>query len=605
MWNVITKQTGHWIHPRVRADPNLFFRVQIGLVLGLFGGGSSLIGTTLVYFSTQTHPFPLLPFMAANALLLTAGLMLFTEKWVTPALLIITLLASALMIYAAYLTGGLGTAPLMSYPVNIILASIISGRRTAAAVAATSILSLIGFWYLSHTGHHFPATEALNNDAWLLAGGGSVALAGAIVYFTSERNEIRQLSYETEIARRTKVEQSLRHAQQRLRMAKTAAESVSEAKGAFLAQISHEIRNPLTAIIGGIDLLALPSDAAQTEERMDILRRSANAMFEFVEDVSDYSNLVQRQVRITPTNIDIVQMIGEIERSYRPKALESGIRLFVDIAPTVPTTIWMDPIRVRQVLVILIDNAYNFTTSGSVTIEVSPTLHDDGTPVLMFGIEDTGIGIPDTFYSHIFEPYKQGDRGTTLKYSGTGLGLPICYHLVTLMHGQLGFETEVDEGSRFWFSLPIEQQPDGYKKNERSAIQQPVKARVLLIENDPLNRRVVGELIESLGHTVTLAEGGREGIEKYQSEPPDLVLMDIRMPGVDGITATRKIREWEDEQEQHHVPILAMTADLEIRQISGYGAAGMNGLLSKPVTRENLEEAIQGWAVRHETDVSR
>ena len=602
MWNVITKRNGHWIHPSVRADSNLLFRVQFGIALSLFAGGASLIGTSLVYFSTQAHPFPLLPFMAGDVLLITIGLLLFSEKWVTPALLAITLLASAMMIYSAYLTGGLNSVPLIWYPVITILTSILSGRRTAAAVAAACILSLVGFWYLSHIGYQFPATAALTNNAWVLAGGTAVAMAGAIVYFTMERNETRQLSYEAEIARRTKVEQSLRHAQQRLRMAKTAAEAGSEAKGAFLSQISHEIRNPLTAIMGGIDLLALPADAAQTEERMEIVRRSANALFDFVEDVNDYSNIVQRQVKITPTDIDIVQMIREIERSYRPKALELGIGFFIDIAPTVPTSTWMDPIRVRQVLVNLIDNAFKFTTDGSVTIEVSPNLHEDGTPVLMFGIEDTGIGIPDTFYSHLFEPYKQGNRAATLKYSGIGLGLPICYHLVTLMHGQLGFETEVGEGSRFWFSLPIEQQPDGYKK-ESSDIQQPVKARVLLVENDPLNRQIVGELIESLGHTVTLAEGGDEGIEKYQSEPPDLVLMDIQMPGVDGITATRKIRKWEDEQEQSHVPILAMTADLEIRQISNYGAAGMNGLLSKPVTRDKLEEAIQGWAVRHETEL--
>lgn len=605
MWKFITKRTGHWIHPSVRADSNLFFRVQFGIALSLFAGGASLVGTSLVYFSTQTHSFPLLPFMAGDALLITTGLFLFSEKWVTPALLAITLLASAMMIYSAYLTGGLNSVPLVWYPVITIMTAILSGWRTAAAIAAACILSLVGFWYLSHIGHHFPAAAALTTDAWVLAGGTAVAMAGAIVYFTIERNETRQLSYEAEIARRTKVEQSLRHAQQRLRMAKTAAEAGSEAKGAFLTQISHEIRNPLTAIMGGIDLLALPADATQTEERMDILRRAANTLFAFVEDVNDYSNIVQRQVKICPTDIDIVQMIREIERSYRTTALESGIGLFVDIAPTVPTTIWMDPIRVRQVLVNLIDNAFKFTTEGSVTIEVSPTLHEDGTPVLMFGIEDTGIGIPDTFYSHLFEPYKQGNWGTTLKYSGTGLGLPICYHLVTLMHGQLGFETEVDEGSRFWFSLPIEQQPEGHKKKDSSGIQQSVKARVLLVENDPLNRQVVGELIESLGHTVTLAEGGGEGIEKYQSEPPDLVLMDIRMPGVDGITATRKIREWEDEQEQTHVPILAMTADLEIRQISNYGAAGMNGLLSKPVTREKLEEAIQGWAIRQETELDR
>jgi len=333
---------------------------------------------------------------------------------------------------------------------------------------------------------------------------------------------------------------------------------------------------------------------------MELVRRSANTLFELVEDVLDYSKIVQRQITITPTDIDIVEMIGEIERSYRPMAIEAGVELLLEIAPTVPPTIWMDPIRVRQVLVNLIDNAFKFTTEGSITIELSPTAHEDGTPALTFGIEDTGIGIPDTLYDQLFEPYKHGERSTTAEYSGTGLGLPICYHLVTLMDGQLGFETEVGEGSRFWFTLPIEKQPEDHKKHHDSAKQPPIKARVLLVENDSLNRQIVGELIESLGHTVTLADGGAAGISKYQDEQPDLVLMDIQMPGVDGIAATRKIREWEDEQEKNHVPILAMTADLEIQQISSYGAAGMNGLLSKPVNREKLEDAIQGWAVRRQ-----
>jgi signal transduction histidine kinase/ActR/RegA family two-component response regulator len=601
MMKPISQWIDRHLDPSIRSDPELYSQVNIALILAIPLAGSCLLGCLLAYFHPalqEEFPFPVLPLMGAQLTLILSSIGLFRQKWVYKSLYLIVGLVSIQIIYSAYLLGGLNNVSLMWFPVIPIVAGVLAGNRSALTMALICLATLTCFWYLSHTGHQFPHISPPPSLIWILSGGGATVLSAAIVHHVTKQNNERRTAYEAEIARRTTVEQSLRHAQQRLRMAKTAAEAGSEAKGTFLAQISHEIRNPLTAIMGGIDLLALPAEPPVTEARMELLRRSANTLFELVEDVLDYSKIVQRKIEIIPTDIDVVELINEIERSYRPRAIETGIGLLLEVAPTTPATIWIDAIRVRQVLVNLIDNAFKFTTEGSITIEVSPNVDEDGTPVLTFGVEDTGIGIPETFDGHLFEPYKQAERSTTERYGGTGLGLPICYHLVTLMNGQLGFETEVGVGSRFWFSLPIEQQATDHKTQDHSANKHPIKAKVLLVENDPLNRQIVGELIESLGHTVTLADGGAAGVNQYQNEQPDLVLMDIQMPGMNGIDATRQIRQWEDEQEQSHVPILAMTADLEIQQISNYGTAGMNGLLSKPVNRDKLEEAIQGWAVR-------
>ena len=289
-------------------------------------------------------------------------------------------------------------------------------------------------------------------------------------------------------------------------------------------------------------------------------------------------------------------IIDRLERTYRPQAVERGIELLFEIDPQLPSTITIDTLRVRQVLANLISNALKFTHEGTITIEVWRVEMSDGRAGINFGIEDTGIGIPEGAHSSIFEPYVQAERSITEQYGGTGLGLPICSRLVGLMDGQFGFETEIGEGTRFWFTIPIDQRPT--LRAEPTVPVSSGSSHVLVVEDDPLNRQVVGELLESLGHRVTLANGGVQGVAKYTAEQPDLVLMDIQMTDLNGIEASKMIRAWETEHQALRVPILAMTADVEVHRVARYGAAGMNDLLGKPVNRDKLEEAVKGWAVR-------
>jgi len=259
----------------------------------------------------------------------------------------------------------------------------------------------------------------------------------------------------------------------------------------------------------------------------------------------------------------------------------------------------IDALRVRQVLVNLMSNALKFTHEGTVTIELGTVELESGEPAIIYGIDDTGIGIPQEAHAQIFEPYTQAERSTTEDYGGTGLGLSICTRLVSLMGGELGFESDVGEGTRFWFTIPTQMETQTASMLAQEPLPPPKTAHVLVIENDDLNRQVVGQLLRSLGHKVTLASNGEDGFAMYKEQQPDLVLMDIQMPGLSGIQASILIRDWESQTQADRTPILAMTADVEVHQVARYGKAGMNDLLGKPICREKLDAAVKGWAVAH------
>jgi signal transduction histidine kinase/ActR/RegA family two-component response regulator len=597
-YNRIFAWSDRHLSSEVKRDPDRHLRVQIGLFTTFFG---ALIGCGLIAYAVplSEDPTNLYPYVAGLLLSCLCGLSMLKSKSATLGLEGITVLIVGMTILSTYNSGGFNNAAVTLFPTIPVYLATFTRTRMLVVGTAIAITALFIFWYLHHIGHTFPVIVEQTPALWALVTSWAVLNAAGLAYFTQNRFRKAFAIYQQEIQRRTKVEQSLRHAQQRLRIAKGAAEAGSQAKGAFLAQVSHEIRNPLTAIMGTIDLLELPADPAVREARLDMLRRSATSLLELVDDVLDYSKMEAERIEINSKAIDPVIVIEEIERSYRPQALEKNLDLLLEIDPEIPKEIIGDPLRIRQVLVNLISNALKFTPEGSITIELWKDTFEDGREGIVFGVEDTGIGVPEDAHSQIFEPYGQAERSTTEKYGGTGLGLPICSRLVSLMGGQFGFETTEGVGTRFWFILPI-------KAKIETADIQPVdsseslgRTRVLVVEDDPLNRQVVGELLASLGHHVSLASCGVEGINSYKSEQPDLVLMDIRMPDINGMDASRMIRAWEVEQQLPKVPILAMTADVELHRVAHYGEAGMNDLLGKPINREKLEQAVRGWAIRH------
>jgi signal transduction histidine kinase/ActR/RegA family two-component response regulator len=570
----------------------------VALVFTLPG---SVIGFLLLAFCltlTTGTPNVLGPFAAGQALVFACTFLLMKPKWVHAGLYAISFLVYSMVIYATYLSGGFQNAIMAWLPIMPIMFALFVGPFSALIGAVVGIVTLVAFAILENTGHTFPVIVEQTGTLYVAVVSWAIVTTYCFATYSQRRFQRVITSYESEIERRTKVEQSLRHAQQRLRIAKGAAEAGASAKGAFLAQVSHEIRNPLTAIMGTIDLLELPAEPTLREARIGLLRQSARSLLELVDDVLDFSKIESNRIEFNPRPINPVFLIEELERAYRPQVMEKGLELYLEIDPDLEGDALMDPLRVRQVLANLMSNALKFTTEGSITLEVWKG-EMDGRPVITFGVEDTGIGIPDEAHTQIFQPYVQAERSTTEQYGGTGLGLPICSRLISLMDGQLGFETEVGEGTRFWFSLPIDTTSE-INATPDSHSDLPGRTHILVVEDDPLNRQVVGDLLESLGHRVTLASGGVAGVENYQNEQPDLVLMDVQMPDINGMIASQQIRTWEAEHRLQPVPILAMTADVEVHRVARYGESGMNDLLGKPVNREKLQNAVTGWAVRRQ-----
>ena len=592
----LLKWTDRFLPKEIREDPILHLRAQLALFLALPGGTISLV--LVAHSSTLTTDgfSDLAPFMVGCAVALLCSLALTQRRTIKLGLHTMAVTTTAMVIYASYLSGGFANVTIAWFVVIPVLLSLLAGTAAAITGALLCFVALVVFWILDSNGHEFPVIVEQTGILWVTVVGYGLSVACMISTYSQGQFQRAADAYRSEIDRRKRVEQTLRHAQQRLRIAKGAAEAGADAKGAFLAQVSHEIRNPLTAIMGTIDLLELPAEPHLTKARIQLLRRSAHSLLELVDDVLDFSKIESSRIEFNPRPFNPVLLVEEIERTYRPQAMEKGLELYLEIDPELGGELMLDPLRVRQVLVNLVSNALKFTTEGSITLEVWRG-EMDGVPVITFGVEDTGIGIPADAHSQIFEPYLQAERSTTEEYGGTGLGLPICSRLVALMDGQLGFETEVGEGTRFWFSLPTDVDPKIVEDAKPKQFDD-WNAHILVVEDDPLNRQVVGDLLVSLGHRVTLAHSGKQGVLCYQDEQPDLVLMDIQMPEINGMVASQQIRSWESEHNLQPIPILAMTADVEVHRVARYGESGMNDLLGKPVTRDQLHNAIIGWAVR-------
>ncbi len=382
--------------------------------------------------------------------------------------------------------------------------------------------------------------------------------------------------------------------------AKERAEEASRLKSEFLANMSHEIRTPMNGFMGMLDVLMETPLSEDQHDFVETARASAGTLLEILRDILDFSKIEAGRMELDPVPISIAALVEETVLPLETIATRKGVTLLRSTLDNVPAVLIGDPVRLRQVLLNLVSNAIKFTGGGG-SIEVCASLLETRThrdPVLRITVKDSGIGLTEEQQTVIFEPFRQADGSTTRNYGGIGLGLSISRRLAEMMGGEIGVTSRPGEGSTFWFTARLKhletvsplvpQKPALANLAAAVETSAPRPLRILAAEDNPVNQRVVKTLLERRGHSVALADTGVAALRIAEQESFDIVLMDVQMPEMDGITAIGFLRE-RDARRGTHTPIVVLTAHAMRGDRERFLAAGADGYVTKPIQFEQLQ----------------
>jgi len=384
-----------------------------------------------------------------------------------------------------------------------------------------------------------------------------------------------------------------------LSRAKEAAETANLAKSAFLANMSHEIRTPLNAISGMANLIRRGGLSPEQLERLDKLDTAGKYLLETINAVLDVSKIEAGKLALEETNVRIEMLFENIRSMLQEKAKAKHLRLLTEL-PALPYQLIGDPTRLQQALLNFATNAIKFTETGSVTLRLS-IVEDDPTQVLLrFDVIDTGVGIPPAALARLFNPFEQADNSTTRQYGGTGLGLVITKGIAQAMQGEAGATSQPGQGSNFWFTARLRKGPplnllpsSNPGGDAETRLREAFSGRrVLLAEDEPINCEIASMMLDEVGLIVDTARDGMQAVELAGRERYDLILMDMQMPRMDGLEATRRIRAMAS---CHDVPIVAMTANAFVEDKVRCFEAGMDDFISKPINPESVYTLVLKW----------
>jgi signal transduction histidine kinase/CheY-like chemotaxis protein len=418
--------------------------------------------------------------------------------------------------------------------------------------------------------------------------------------------EERTRELQLEKSRTEKEKQIVEAQKQEIEKLLQSAQQASRLKGEFLANVSHEIRTPMNGILGMTSLALQTPLSADQREYLEIARNSGESLLTLLNDILDFSKIEANRMDIESVPFMLHTCVQESLQTFASQAHDKGLGLESDIDPIIPQSLIGDPTRLRQVLLNLISNSVKFTQQGKVTLRARRESIEEAFTVVEFQVQDTGPGVPADKQSLIFEAFRQADGSTTRRFGGTGLGLAISSRLVQMMGGRIWVDSVPGQGSTFCFTarfqlpaareLSPESGADGIRKLASAVEGRFRPLRILVAEDNVVNQKLVVRLLEKQGHEVEVAVDGSQALSLVSHKHYDLILMDVQMPEIDGLEATRQIRLNEAETGRR-TPILMLTASAMAGDREKCLEAGADGYLPKPVSLERLTAAIDEIAI--------
>ena len=385
---------------------------------------------------------------------------------------------------------------------------------------------------------------------------------------------------------------------QELQQAKEVAELATQAKSKFIAYLSHEIRNPINGLLGTLSVVLDDNLTEKQRDKLGIAYRNGDMLLSLLNNVLDFSKITAGKLELEAVSFNLPQTVQETIQLLKDRAQTKGLELVLQIAPQLPRWVKGDPTRLRQILINLLSNSIKFTPQGTVTISIHYVTEKPA--LFYFEVQDTGIGIAPEVQTRLFQPFTQADQSINRRYGGSGLGLSLVRQFVELMGGEMGVRTQLNQGSTFWFKIPLQPMnsplvPSGSESKHQQNNQFEF-AQVLLVEDSPINQQITIFMLKKLGLQVTVANNGQEAVIATEKQTYDLILMDYQMPIMDGYAAALEIRHCETNP-NHFTPIITITGSILELERQRFRQAGINDFLIKPFKFEDLTRIITPWLI--------